>query len=128
MSCYGLEIGLLDNPKQPGHATQRKGRAVSLLSVTLLLAVGLCGCGPSPGQHNVTWEHEGNDVRVIETFVDREGDRRNFFVAATLGGIDVSGHVVTVRNNKETFKVYCFDEEQAGELFRVLEAARDAPR
>ena len=96
------------------------GRAVYL---ALILAIGLAGCGQSPGQNSVTWEFEGDDVRVIESFVDREGDRRSFFPAASIEEVTSSGHMVSVRSNGETFNFYCFDEEQAGELADVLKEA-----
>ena len=89
----------------------------------LILVFSLCGCGEPTGQNYVTWEFEGDDVRVIEKFVGREGDRRHFFPAASIEEITASGHMVRVRSNGETFEVYCFDEKQASDLAEVLEEA-----
>lgn len=86
----------------------------------LILVFSLFGCDKPDGQNDVTWEIEGNDVRVIEKFMDREGDRRQLFPAEHIEKVTVSGHVVTVRSKGETFEVYCFDEKQAGELADVL--------
>ena len=98
-------------------------QSVRAVFFTLILAFCLNGCGSPAGQNNVTWEFEGDDVRVIEKSVDGEGDRRSFFPAASIEEVRTSGHVVTVRSNGETFKVYCLDEKQARELAVVLENA-----
>ena len=96
---------------------------VKTMLFALLLAFCLSGCGKPAGQNNVTWEFEGDDVRVIEKFGNREGDRRQVFPAASIEEVTTSGHMVRVRSKGETFKVYCFDEKQAGELADVLEKA-----
>jgi len=98
-------------------------RSETALAFALILVHALGGCGKPTGQNDVTWEFEGDGVRVIETFRDREGDRRQFFPAAHIESATVSGHVVTVRSKGETFKVYCLDDKQAGELADVLEEA-----
>ena len=98
-------------------------RSVMTVVFALIVTSCLSGCGNPAGQNNVTWELEGDDVRVIEEFVDREGDRRHFFPAASIEEITASGHMVRVRSNGETFEVYCFDEKQAGDLAEVLEEA-----
>lgn len=98
-------------------------RSQRALYLALILAIASSGCGKPAGQSNVSWEFEGADVRVIEKFVDKEGDRRNFFAAASIEKVVISGHVVKVRCEGETFKVVCFDEEQAKELAAVLEQA-----
>lgn len=89
----------------------------------LILGLLLSGCGKPTSQNEVTWEFEGDDVRVIEKFTDRDGDRRQFFPAAQLEEASSSGHVVTVRSQGETFEIYCRDEKQAGELVDVLVSA-----
>ena len=97
----------------------------TLLALVLVGLTSLSGCGRPTARNDVTWVLEGDDVRVIEKFVDREGDRRQFFPAASIEKVTTSGSVVTVRSNGETFKVYCFDAKQAGELADVLEKAKN---
>ena len=93
------------------------------LVMFLLGSVFSIGCGAPSGQNNVTWEFVGDDVRVFEKAVHTDGDRRNYFTAATLEKVTVSGHVVKVVDDGETFKVYCLDDAQASELAAVLEEA-----
>ena len=93
------------------------------LVLILLGSVFSSGCGAPSGQHDVTWEFVGDDVRVIETAVHTDGDRRNYFTAATLEKVTASGHVVKVVDDGATFKVYCLDDGQALELVAVLENA-----
>ena len=103
---------------------ERWFRAAIAVALALSLTTWLGGCGTPAGQNTVTWEFEGDDVRVIENFVDGEGDRRSFFPAASIEEVTASHHVVTVRSSGETFKVHCLDEQQANELAGVLEEAR----
>lgn len=85
-----------------------------------ILMTLLCGCDKPAGRNDVTWELAGNDILVIERFVDREGDRRHLFLASTIERVTISGHVVTVTSNGDTFEVYCLDEKQAGGLANLL--------
>ena len=89
----------------------------------LLLTVCVGGCGEAAAQHQVSWEFEGDDVRVIETLVDGEGERRMFFRAASMDEVTTSDDVVTVGDRGETFTVRCLDETQAAELADILRAA-----
>ena len=93
------------------------------LALLLLGSVFNTGCNAPSGQNNVTWEFVGDDVRVIEKAVHSDGDRRNYFTAATLEKVTASGHVVKVVDDGETFKVYCLDDAQASDLAAVLEEA-----
>ena len=99
-------------------------RSNKLTLFAVILTLCFSACGTPTGQNNVTWEFEGNDVRVIENFVGREGDRRSFFPAAAIEEVSTSDHLVTVRTGGETFKIYCFDKKQATELADVLQKAR----
>lgn len=91
---------------------------ILMLSVLILCLVG---CGTSAGKNNVTWEFEGEDIRVFEKSLEGEGERRTFFTAGSVENVSISGHVVKVLSNGEAFKIICFDEKQARELADILQ-------
>jgi hypothetical protein len=75
----------------------------------LILIAYFADRGQPAGRNTVSWE--------------LDGDRRNFFPAASIEKVTTSSHVVIVRSDSETFKVYCLDEEQALALADVLRTA-----
>ena len=102
---------------------------LAFIAVILTLCLSACGTpagqnGTLAGQNNVTWEFEGDDIRVIESLVDGERDRRSFFPATAIEEVSTSDHLVTVRSGGETFKIHCFDKKQATDLASVLQKAQ----
>lgn len=99
-------------------------RSSKLAFIAVILTLCLSACGTPAGQNNVTWEFEGDDIRVIESLVDGERDRRSFFPATAIEEVSTSDHLVTVRSGGETFKIHCFDRKQAIDLASVLQKAQ----